>query len=71
MAQGIHSRKGLAHDKKYLELKRIAGTRHKTTQDYIDMLESEGIQELDKSMRTKTLEKMKKLKQFMQASSQD
>ena len=43
MAQGIHSRKGLAHDKQYIELKRIATTRHKTTQDYIDMLESKGI----------------------------
>ena len=43
MAQGIYSRKGLAHDKQYVELKRIATTRYKTTQDYIDMLESKGI----------------------------
>jgi len=33
MAQGKHSSEGLAHDKQYLELKKIAKNINKSTQD--------------------------------------
>ena len=38
MAQGKHSSEGLAHDKQYIEMKKMATSRNKPSQDYIDML---------------------------------
>ena len=53
MAQGKHSREGLAHDKQYLEMERIATNKNKSSQDYIDMLKKkQDIRELSKSMKT-------------------
>ena len=37
MAQGKHSSEGLAHDKQYLEMKKIATNRTASPQDNIDI----------------------------------